>query len=483
MKKNSFLLILICILFFAGCKTTDSIADKKEPNDFDFSSIIDDNALDQDNESQFDIREEILPASETVELQDSQVTDEADVIVNIDLNDYEDFLSSNLSDEDNEFNADSVQIVDFDDKQNNDNDEIVEDITENIAQNTDTLPDLSNNSDLQSLDSAFTETISYKTTEPSVFESENVSKQKDTHTEETQIFIQNADADFNSNFTSPEPVQDSDLEKNKIEPSRQVIANQGQSIIFNYPDNGWIYLGEVEITGIISFKEKKFSDGKTSFTVIPQKNGETILHFYKMDNLSQNYIDDYVRVIIAGVDSKKSVVYAPDYKYDFFINENSKLKDEQNVENKINIEKSSQDIEINKNLQVKKAVDVEVIEEEPDLIFSGEFESEVISDTDSSKIAEETSDELFANAKQAYIEKNYKKALELIQDFLQNAIKNLDEGFFLKGQILEEKSDVRNIREALNCYRQIVENYPQSDLWDSAKNKSQYIQRLYFNIR
>ena len=94
-----------------------------------------------------------------------------------------------------------------------------------------------------------------------------------------------------------------------------------------------------------------------------------------------------------------------------------------------------------------------------------------------------SADDLLALAQKAYDAKQYEDALMYLNDFFEKSATRLDEGLYLKGQTLEAPSNVRNIRNALETYETLVANYPESKLWEKAKQRITYLKRFYFNIR
>ena len=96
---------------------------------------------------------------------------------------------------------------------------------------------------------------------------------------------------------------------------------------------------------------------------------------------------------------------------------------------------------------------------------------------------EKAAEELLTLAKKQYESKEYEKALETLKQFFAQAVLKIDEGLFLQGNILESKSNVRNIKNAIDSYDLIVRDYPASSLWDRANKRSIYLKRFYINIR
>lgn len=321
----------------------------------------------------------------------------------------------------------------------------------------------------------------------------------------------------NSGLTNQSELSESkETEKNL--PSRTVYAAKNQTILVSYPGNNWVYLGELESKSIVAFRGKNFADNLTTFKISPQKEGETILHFYKLDAISGKYIDDYLEVVISPSiedDIIQNTVSAPEYSYDMYLlnNENSQIIKEDNspivevLSNDTNYNKeilnNSKNYVQNKNDEStnfnktkpqeesatlnKELAEVEVVEEEPELLFLSDiFDDE---ETESEVVTSQSNDDvlfdydLLNRAKTAYENKDFENALSLVNKFLELSNFSIDEALFLKGQILEKPFAQRNIRDALDCYKKIISSYPQSDFWDKSDERIKYIQRFYFNIR
>ncbi len=94
-----------------------------------------------------------------------------------------------------------------------------------------------------------------------------------------------------------------------------------------------------------------------------------------------------------------------------------------------------------------------------------------------------TADELLAAARRLFEAGEYAQALETLNTFFGLAVSGIDEGLFLQGQILESKSETRNIKGAIDSYDLIIKNYPASRFWDQANRRSIFLKRFYINIR
>jgi hypothetical protein len=87
---------------------------------------------------------------------------------------------------------------------------------------------------------------------------------------------------------------------------------------------------------------------------------------------------------------------------------------------------------------------------------------------------------MYVSAKTAFQSADFSKAAELVEQVLTAAIN--DKALFLKGQIYEAKSPVRDIRLSLNAYQQLVDTFPFSPLHSDAQKRITYLKRFYFTI-
>ncbi|MDR3338404.1 MAG: tetratricopeptide repeat protein [Treponema sp.] len=75
------------------------------------------------------------------------------------------------------------------------------------------------------------------------------------------------------------------------------------------------------------------------------------------------------------------------------------------------------------------------------------------------------------------------EALALLDRFRERFPLGSDEAWWLYGQLLEAPGPMRDIRRALEFYRRLVKEYPQSTRREDAKKRIAYLERFYFNIR
>lgn len=283
-------------------------------------------------------------------------------------------------------------------------------------------------------------------------------------------------------------------------PSRTISIKNNQYLDINYPGSGWVYLGEVERQNLLVFFGRKVSGDTTTFTLQSRKSGTAVLHFYKNDNLSGKYIDDYVEVSV-NTDSAtdNSHVTIPEYAkivppkpQKHQPSEITELeKDQSDTENKIeykpqpetkvNAKPSEPDLNIQTIIQ---NANNQNNENNVDANNQYNSDSNILSPAVTQPMENnQVSDDLLEAAQKAYNEKRFPDALSLVKKFLQDTSDRFDEGIFLEAQILEANSSVQNIKEAIKDYDTVIRNWPQSKCWKKSNERSIYLKRFYIDIR
>jgi TolA-binding protein len=74
-------------------------------------------------------------------------------------------------------------------------------------------------------------------------------------------------------------------------------------------------------------------------------------------------------------------------------------------------------------------------------------------------------------------------ALSILDQFREQYPSGTDEAWWLYGQFYEANGPSRDIRTALDYYRRLVQEYPQSRRYNDARRRIAYLERYYINIR
>ena len=265
-------------------------------------------------------------------------------------------------------------------------------------------------------------------------------------------------------------------EEPQIIPSRSVTLNKKEYVDIVYPGSGWIFMGAIDNSKNLTYFGRKLGTQDTKFTLQAKVDGIVILHFYKNDAITGEYIDDYLEVIILPKNgSSKTHISAPEYAYVVPKQPEDTITKQTEpevilpteTENTIYVEKTDSEIQTIE-------VETEEFEEDDGII--------VIDEEDVAYVEIDATD-LFVKAKDNFQNQNFQEALTLIIDFLELSNEKKDEALFLQGQIYESSWNGKNIKLAIESYENITKNFPSSSLWDKAKKRITYLKRFYLEAR
>ena len=266
-------------------------------------------------------------------------------------------------------------------------------------------------------------------------------------------------------------------EPGKIVPSRKVTVNTNETLSITYPGYGWIYLGsESENNNLVS-TGRKVENEETVYTLTAKRAGTQLQHFYKVDTITGNFIDDWIEVeVLDNKGSVYTIVKAPDY---------AEIVPERPETPAVASSK--------KNISTAEILEKEVKPTEKRSYENYVPEPEVVNTTVTETIIPEPSvndykenlsaDDLLLKAQSLFNEKQFVESQKYVNNFLEIATNRRDEGLFLQGQILEQDGVTKNIKESIASYTNLIENFPESDLWDAANKRIIYLNRFYIQIR
>ncbi len=305
------------------------------------------------------------------------------------------------------------------------------------------------------------------------------------------------------------------VEAESISPSRSVTLKKFEYLDITYPGTGWVYMGLTDNSKDLTYFGRKLGTKDTKFSLQARNAGNKIVHFYKNDPLSGRYLDDYVEVIILSENgSNKTHIEAPEYKLPVQKKEVEAVKEAEakNVEEEAEEEKITNTTSnaVEKENTSSSTTDNKTSTSEDTSEESTKTAAEEVSDSTKTETSAETNtttvatsseeenteayesssvqaysspETLLQEAQVLYNEKEYSAALAKLNQFFEYSTDNRDTALYLKGQILEAKSEVRDIKGAMEAYTSLTKNYPASKLWDSANKRIIYLKRFYLEVR
>lgn len=359
-------------------------------------------------------------------------------------------------------------------------------------------------SDENNSEASDTDDLTDELTDNLTDEAENESEEKSDYDSATEN--ETEDDSYEQEMENP----DVESEELIIMPSRSVTLKRGENLEVVYPGSGWIYMGSLSEYNNLASRGRKLGATDTKYTLLAKEAGTQIHHFYKVDNLTGEYIDDYLEVIVLDKKgSSKTTVTAPEYQD--FIPPKAERPAKASVSEKDNSTEAVTTIIENTEASEKSetVTDSPVIEQNTDRTLVTEdlsknesndsismstddtFDSsldDVISiDEDYSEYSQENNlqnaidtNSLLENAIILYNDEKYQEANLLLSEFFEYSTDRIDEGLFLQGQIYEAESPVKDIKKSIENYEALIKNYPSSEYWNDANKRIKYLRRFYY---
>jgi hypothetical protein len=274
-----------------------------------------------------------------------------------------------------------------------------------------------------------------------------------------------------------------------ITPSRSVSLKKGETLVITYPGSGWIYMGSTSEYNNLASRGRKLGTTDTKYTLLAKEPGTQIHHFYKVDNLTGEYIDDYIEVtVLEKKGTSSTVVNAPDYKE--VVPKKAEAPAKSSTTKKKEAEaqaqkQAEQEAKTETKTEAKTEAKTEVKKEakaEESVIVIDDEETQVVEVLEESVEAIPDLDNYMTQAKDLINSKDYAKAYNMLTTYLEYANDGRDEALYILGQILEADSPVKNIKEAISTYQTLCDSYPASKYWDSANKRIIYLKRFYIDI-
>lgn len=463
MKKYFILMFSISFLFFS-CASTNIEDSKTEDLNSQDGKI---ETVEQTQENQTDFPSEDI-TSENITNED--VSDETENLISEQYPKLEEIIEPEITDL--EWTSETEENQEVPQEKNDENtEEILEEIPEDdiLTPTEETFTEDVQPEEVQSDSQEITENI-----EESNSEENSLGNNDENFSEEDEIIDVSEDNNFDiveeidevNGIGENENSENSIFENEKnIIPSRKISLKIGQTLEVEYPGSGWIFMGATDNSKDFTFLGKKLGTENTKFSFKAKNPGNKILHFYKNDILSQNYIDDYLEIeILNEKDSSAKTISAPEYKQQI-ITKNLQNNEENSLETKIEQTQTSEESQ-------------EIKTNGEELIFD-----ETSNNENKTALPKDEIESLLIEAKNLFDEKKYQESLSKLNLFIEFSNENRDEALFLQGQIYESNSDSKNIKKALESYKNLTKNYPASSYWDSANKRIIYLTKFYLEGR
>jgi tetratricopeptide (TPR) repeat protein len=257
--------------------------------------------------------------------------------------------------------------------------------------------------------------------------------------------------------------------------SRVVRALPGQLVEIPFRGTGWVYLGELGNRRGIVYDSRRLETGSgagvppegQSFIFLAEAPGTYALKFYKQDFIRDYVINDYVQVIVGeGSAGSSRVIAAPRWP----------PPEGEAAEGGRGSPGSP---------PPASSADEGIVPVTPPRAAAGTAPElpPGAGPPSAPPLSLNTPEEYLRQARETLNAGRIEDALAVLDAFREAFPPGTDEAWWLYGQLLEANSPSRDIRLALEYYRRLVREYPQSPRAGEALRRIAYLERYYFTIQ
>jgi TolA-binding protein len=265
--------------------------------------------------------------------------------------------------------------------------------------------------------------------------------------------------------------------------SRTVRAMVGQYIEIPFRGPGWVYLGEFGSRRGVRYDSRRIDDEGMIFVFRAEEEGSYSLRFNRQDFVRDFILNDYVKVIVeeppqtAGPNPR----IAPDRVY-----ASPRWPLTTDPLGTAAPSSAANDAAVPAAATTTPAPTA-AAPVPPAASSTGPTPPSAVPasapETAQSAAVVPTEDWL-KKAREEYNAGRIAGALSALDQFMLRYPGGSDEAYWLYGQALEANNETtRDIRLALDYYRRLVREYPQSTRYDDARQRIAYLERFYFNIQ
>jgi len=328
--------------------------------------------------------------------------------------------------------------------------------------------------------------------------------------------------------------------------SRVVRATVGQLVEIPFRGIGWVYLGEAGAQRGIIYDSRRLEPEGQSFIFRTERAGEYALKFYRQDFVRDFIMNDYVQVIVgAPAETAGTGWFSPSIdrgrivaepRWPSALGEAQALRADSHpaqpdasvaanpaIGSTANAPVSAAPVQPSTSLSAEQPVQPQPAEPPVSSVTPPAASSTTPPATPSAArpvtpaatpttpaaapatttpaapaatpavpdASKNTASELptyvdpaqyLEKAKEEFAAGRVASAISFLDRFCEHYPSGTDETWWLYGQFYEANSPSRNILSALNNYRRLVQEYPQSSRFDDARKRIAYLQRYYINI-
>ena len=289
------------------------------------------------------------------------------------------------------------------------------------------------------------------------------------------------------------PLSSGDADRNTGEDSSGIVfsrivrATAGQLVEIPFLGTGWVYLGELSSSRGITYDSRRLDPEGQSFVFRAEAAGVYILKFYRQDFLRDYILNDHVQVIVTDAPESAGIGW-----FNPPADRGRVIAEPRWPQTDVppGPEPPSPDSAVQEpSLPDSPAPEMDSA---PELSYIREpwpgTPVQPLNETGAAALPDEippnsSPQEYLRRAREEFNAGRIESALSVLDRFKSIYPSGADEAWLLYGQLLESDSPSRDIRLALEYYRRLVREFPQSPLAPQAQRRIAYLERFYFNIR
>jgi hypothetical protein len=295
------------------------------------------------------------------------------------------------------------------------------------------------------------------------------------------------------------------VQEEEIAFSRIVRATVGQLIEIPFRGTGWVYLGELRLRRGVDYDSRRLDPEGQSFIFRAAEPGTYVLKFYKEDFIRDYILNDYVQVIVGEApDTAGAGWFNPPIDRGRVIAEprwplpvpppgdgpggGPGASPQPGTAEQTAPQTGLPAIQTGTPPSgISPGAMPKASPQAAPAAGSGEGPAAQEGPGTDSPLQDAVDwdfpDEYIRRARAEYEGGRFASALEIMGRFRERFPAGSDEAWWLCGQILEANSPARDIRSALDYYRRLIREYPQSSRYDDARRRIAYLERYYFTIQ
>jgi hypothetical protein len=243
-----------------------------------------------------------------------------------------------------------------------------------------------------------------------------------------------------------------------------------------------VYLGEIASRRGVAYDSSRYDPEGQSILFRAQEAGTYSLKFYKQDFLQDYILNDYVQVIVGEAPVSGAGWFNPPFdrgravaepRWPSTVDEAELRRGSTSSTRPSTLQGAGAPITgtVSGSSQAQPPPSAAATAGNPPVTAATETQEKTLPDA------------ILQRAKETFDQGNPQGAITLLDQYRETYPSGSDEVFWLYGQFYEANSPARDILSALNYYRRLVREYPQSARASDARRRIAYLERYYINIQ